>query len=143
MTTKHERYEPARRDFLKLAGRTVAAGAAAAATHSLAHHHPRPSPQSAPYLDQRMYFHNMEVVGHLPGAGRSGGMQMMTAPGGQRLIFQGSDVFDVTDPRNPRFVNKGNAAGGQLAYNAQLGKWILIQSSAVPYVSIPHMPGGR
>ena len=31
MTTKHERYEPARRDFLKLAGRTVAAGAALSA----------------------------------------------------------------------------------------------------------------
>ena len=143
MSSQHERYEPARRDFLKLAGRTVAAGAAVAATSSLAHHHPRPSPQSAPYLDQRMYFNNMELIGHLPGAGRSGGMQMMSAPGGQRLIFQGGDVIDVTDPRNPRFINKGAAAGGQLAYNAQLRKWILLQSSAVPYVSIPHMPGGR
>ena len=54
-----------------------------------------------PYLDQRMYFNNMELIGHLPGAGRSGGMQMMSAPGGQRLIFQGGDVIDVTDPRNP------------------------------------------
>jgi hypothetical protein len=143
MSSKHERYEPARRDFLKLAAGTVAVGATAAATQGLAHHHPRPSPQSAPYLDQRMYFNNMELIGHLPGAGRSGGMQMMSAPGGQRLIFQGNDVFDVTDPRNPRFVNKGNAAGGQLAYNSQLRKWILIQSSAVPYVSIPFMPGGR
>lgn len=143
MSSKHERYEPARRDFLKFAGGAAAVGAAAAATQGLAHHHPRPSPQSAPYLDQRMYFQNMELIGHLPGNGRSGGMQMMNGPGGQRLIFQGSDVFDVTDPRNPRFVNKGNAASGQLAYNAQLRKWILIQSSAVPYVSIPHMPGGR
>src|SRR5450759_575298 len=143
MASKHERYEPARRDFLKLAGRTVAAGAAVAATHGYAHHHPRPSPQSANYLDQRMYFNNMELVGHLPGPGRGGGMQMMSAPGGQRLIFQGTDVIDVTDPRQPKLVNKGGAANGQLAYNAQLRKWILIQSSAVPYFSIPSMPGGR
>ena len=143
MASRHERYEPARREFLKLAGRTVAAGAAVAATHGYAHHHPRPSPQSASYLDQRMYFNNMELIGHLPGPGRGGGMQMMSAPGGQRLIFQGADVVDVTDPRQPRFVNKGGASNGQLAYNSQLRKWILIQSSQVPYVSIPHMPGGR
>jgi hypothetical protein len=143
MTSKHERYEPARREFLKLAGRTVVGGSAAAVTRGYAHHHPRPSPQSLQYLDQRMYFNNMELVGHVPGPGRGGGMQMMSAPGGQRLIFQGADVIDVTDPRNPKVINKGAAAGGQLAYNAQLRKWILIQSSAVPYFSIPSMPGGR
>jgi hypothetical protein len=99
-------------------------------------------PQSLRYLDQRMYFHNMELIAHVPGPGRSGGAQMM-AIGSQRFLFQGADVFDVTDARNPKVINKGGSVGGQLAYNQQLKKWVLMQASQVPYFTAQHMPGGK
>ena len=130
-----------RRQFLKLAG--GAAGAALAGPSLFANHHPHPSPQSLPYLDQKMYLSNMEIIGHLPGPGRTGGMQIMPALGGQRLMFQGADVLDVTDPRNPKILNKGGSAGGQLAYNSQLKRWILMQAAQVPYYAQKYIPGGR
>src|SRR3970282_1073712 len=110
MPSHHARYErPTRRQFLQTVG--GAAGAALSASAAYAHHHPRPMPQSLRYLDQRMYFHNMELVAHVPGPGRSGGAQMM-AIGSQRFLFQGADVFDVTDARNPKVINKGGSVGG-------------------------------
>ena len=136
MKSNHVPYQRAtRRDFLKMAGGVAgaAAGAALAAPYAFAHHHPRPSPQSLTYLDQRMYLNNMEIIAHIPGPGRAGGAQIMSASGGQRLLFQGNTVFDVTDPKNPKAINKGNSVGGQLAYNKDLKKWILIQASQVPY----------
>ena len=142
MAFHDERYEaPSRRRFLQMAG--AAAGAMMAPPALFGHHHPHPAPQSLTYLDQRMYFSNMELVAHIPGPGRNGGGQIMSAPGGQRLLFQGRDVIDVTDARNPKFINKGNASGGQLAYSQQLKKWILIQASQVPYFTTPYMPGGK
>ncbi len=136
MASKHERYKrSSRREFLKMAGTAAgaAAGAAIAAPSLLAHHHPRPMPQSLTYLDQRVYLNNMEIIAHIPGPGRAGGAQIMSAAGGQRLLFQGNTVFDVTDPRNPKPINKGNSVGGQLAYNKDLKKWIMITASQTPY----------
>lgn len=138
MASKHEPYNrSSRRDFLKLAG--GAAGAALAGKTLYAHHHPRPSPQSLTYLDQRMYFHKMELIAHVPGPGRNRGAQLMSASGGQRLLFQGNTVFDVTDAKNPKAINSGKSRGGQLAYNKDLKKWILIQASQTPYFSV--LPG--
>jgi hypothetical protein len=135
MRSNDERYgRPTRRDFLKLAGGV--AGAAVAGPVAYAHHHPRPRYDSIPFLDQRMYLNNMEIIAHMPGpgphgAGRSGGCMMMTASGGQRLLCQGNFVTDVTDPRNPKNINT-KAAGGQLAYNKDLKKWIMMQASQEP-----------
>ena len=145
MSSNHERYEPSRRRFLKVMG--GAAGALASAPVAYAHHHAKPSPQSLPYLDQRMYLHNMDVIAHFrPGELRNSGMQMMSI-GSQRLLLQGtfgsSDVIDVTDPRHPQMFNQGAIDGsGQLAYNAELEKWVLITSGQVPYFA-SETPGGK
>src|ERR1035437_8059287 len=111
----HERVDrPTRRDFLKLAGAAAAAGVAAPA---LAHHHPKPTPQSIQYLDKNSYIHNMEIIAHFePGTARSGGVQIMNYKGA-RLAFQGRDVIDVSDPRNPKYANKGGAQSGELSFH--------------------------
>ena len=117
MASNHEPYKRStRRDFLKVAGGVAgaAAGAAIAAPYAFAHHHPRPTPQSLTYLDQRIYLNNMEIVAHIPGPGRAGGAQMMSASGGQRLLFQGNTVFDVTDPRNPKVIRAANPSADSL-----------------------------
>jgi hypothetical protein len=136
---------PSRRDFLKMAGGV--AGAALAGKTLYAHHHPRPMPQSMKYLDQRIYLHNMEIVAHVPGAGGFGS-QVMTTPGGQRVLFHGIGAFDVTDPRNPKVIYRSGANGlgvgfGQLAYNKDHKKWFLMQASQTPYFTTEHMPGGK
>jgi hypothetical protein len=84
MASTHDRFDrPSRRDFIKIAG--AGAGVLIGGGTIYAHHHPRPMPQSLPYLDQRMYFNNMELHGHVPAPGRSGGGQLM-AIGSQRFF---------------------------------------------------------
>jgi hypothetical protein len=141
MPRDHERYtESTRRQFLK----TVAgggAGALLAARAGYAHHHRAPSPQSLPYLDQRTYLHNMEVVAHVPPGpvppgrittpGRTAGQMMAIGP--RRFMVSSSDMIEVTDPRNPTVFNQGWGGGDELCYNAQLKKWILMRSIQVPH----------
>ncbi len=122
---------PSRRDFLKVVGGSAGALLAAGTAYA---NHPKPSIQSLRYLDQRTYLHNMEIIAHLPASGtvaepvmpgRSAGQMM--AIGKQRFLLSGRDVLDVTDPRNPQVFNDGGAPGsGELAYNQQLKKWILV-----------------
>jgi hypothetical protein len=143
MSSNHERFDrPTRRQFFQVAG--GAAGALLGGSAAFAHHHGKPTPQSLPYLDQRMYFHNMELIAHVPpskpGTGRGAGQMM--AIGGQRLLFSSGDVIDVSDPRNPTIISRGGAVGGDLVYNAQLKKWIVMQSSQVPYFAA-EFPGGK
>ena len=133
----HERVDrPTRRDFLKLAGAAAAAGVAAPA---LAHHHPKPTPQSIQYLDKNSYIHNMEIIAHFePGTARSGGVQIMNYKGA-RLAFQGRDVIDVSDPRNPKYANKGGAQSGELSFHQQAKKWVIMTTAeAARELSTPY-----
>ena len=143
MSNNHERFEPpSRRQFLQM---TVggAAAVAAGASAAYAHHHGKPMPQSLPYLDQRIYLNNMEIVGHIPGVRGFGAGMVMPTSGGQRVLFSGGDVFDVTDPRNPKNINPGGGASGQLAYHAPSKRWLMMTASQVPYFTQDFMPGGK
>jgi hypothetical protein len=124
-----------RRNFLKLgvaAGGLVVTGPEWIGT-ALANRHPHPRPTSITYLDRNMYRKNTDVLAHFgPGEQRGGKMQMM-AIGPRRFLFQQGDVIEVTEPLKPKMLNKGGNVGNQLqvAYNAKLGKWILMTGAGV------------
>ena len=104
---------------------------------AFANAHPHPRPDSLPYLDQSTYIRNMAVRAHVGGENRRWKMQMMSL-GERRFLFQGGipkgDVIEVTDPLNPVVINEDAFAGRQiqLAYNADIGKWILMTGAAPP-----------
>ena len=111
--------------------------------------HPHPRPDSLPYLDQSTYIRNMAVRAHIGGENRRWKMQMMTV-GERRFLFQGGipkgDVIEVTDPLNPIVVNEDAFAGRQiqLAYNADIGKWILMTGAAPPLIrATAEFPHGK
>ncbi len=121
---------PTRREFLQ---RAAGAGLALAGSSltAWADHHGHPTPNSLPYLDRRMYIHNMEILAHFePGHVRNGKMQLMSAAD-RRYLFQQGDVIDISDARKPRMHNKGGFQGGQVqvAYNKELKKWILMSGA--------------
>jgi len=137
-----------RRNFLKLgvaAGGLVVAGPEWIGT-ALANRHPHPRPTSITYLDRNMYRKNTDVLAHFgPGEQRGGKMQMM-AIGTRRFLFQQGDVIEVTEPLKPKMLNKGGYVGNQLqvAYNAKLGKWILMTGAGVAGTfSTPQWPNGK
>jgi hypothetical protein len=105
----------------------------------LANGHPHPREDSLTYLDQATYIRNMAIRAHLGGENRRWKMQMM-ADGERRYLFQGGipkgDVIDVTDPLNPVIINEDAFEGRQiqLAYNSEIGKWILMTGAAPPLI---------
>ena len=115
----------------------------------LANGHPHPRPDSLDYLEQVTYIRNMAVRAHMGGENRRWKMQMM-AVGDRRYLFQGGipkgSVIDVSDPLNPVVVNE-NAFDGrqiQLAYNAEIEKWILITGAAPPLIrATAEFPHGK
>jgi len=104
---------------------------------AFANSHPHVRPDSLPYLDQSTYIRNMAVRAHIGGENRRWKMQMMTL-GERRFLFQGGkpkgDVIEVTDPLNPVVINEDAFVGRQfqLAYNAEINKWILMTGAAPP-----------
>src|ERR1700682_3657536 len=77
---------PTRREFLQRAAETSLAFAASSLT-AWADHHGHPTPNSLPYLDRRMYIHNMEILAHFePGRVRNGKMHLMSGGGGRYLF---------------------------------------------------------
>ena len=59
-----------------------------------------------PDLDRQTYSQNMDVLAHFePGRLRGRKMQMMGL-GKQRLLVQGGDIIDVTEPARPTMLNK-------------------------------------
>ena len=109
------------------------------ATDAFGNAHPKPRPDSLPYLDQSTYVRNMAIRGHVGGDNRRWKMQMMNI-GERRLLFQGGnpkgDVIDVTDPLSPVVVNEDAFVGRQiqLAFNSDIGKWILMTGAAPPLI---------
>ena len=109
--------------------------------------HPHPRPDSLTYLDQSTYIRNMAVRAHIGGENRRWKMQMMTL-GERRFLFQGGvpkgDFIEITDPLNPVVINEDAFLGRQiqLAYNADIGKWILMTGAAPPLIKatleLPH-----
>ena len=62
----------------------------------------------------------MELLAHLKGVGRGFGQGDMMTVGGNRYIFTGRMVVDVTNPKEPTIAN-AIAPRGELAYNQALG----------------------
>lgn len=110
-----------------------------AAAPVFANAHPHERSDSLPYLDQSTYVRNMAIRAHLGGDNRRWKMQMMTV-GNNRYLFQGGipkgDVIDVTDPLNPVVINENAFEGRQiqLAYNSDIGKWILMTGASPPLI---------
>ena len=137
-----------RRDFIKIsatAGGLLAAGPEFIST-ALANRHPHPRPTSLKYLDRNMYRKNTDVLAHFElGVHRGNKMQMM-AIGPRRLLFQGGDVIEVTEPLKPTMLNRKGYVGNQLqvAYNRKLGKWILMTGAgSMATFSTPKWPRGK
>ena len=76
------------------------------------------------YQDPKLYLHNMTLLAHVPG--RFNQSDMVTF-GGNRYLFAGGKIVDVTNPKQPVIVND-QAPGGQIAYNQAAQKWILMRS---------------
>ena len=142
-----------RREFIKTSaaiGGTTAIGAGIP-TLALSNRHPHPHETSLDYLDRNTYIDKMEVHAHFvvdseaPGRGTAGKANMM-AIGEQRFLFKGGYVWDVTDPENAEVINVVDGIGGQLqlAYNRNLGKWILMSGHSAPSTSShPNAANGK
>jgi hypothetical protein len=90
-----------------------------------------------PYLDRQTYSQNMEIIAHFePGQLRGRKMQMM-ALGKQRLLVQGGDIIDVTEPAHPTMLNKGafdSSIQLQVAYHQRSRKWIAMAGMQMPHL---------
>ena len=71
------------------------------------------------YQDPKTYLHNMELLAHLKGVDRGFGQADMMTVGGNRYIFTGRMVVDVTNAKEPAITN-ASAPYGELAYNQAL-----------------------
>ena len=73
------------------------------------------------YPDPKLYLHNMTLLAHVP----RGGGEIMTI-GGNRYMFGGGVVVDITNPKEPVIINN-RAPGGEIGYNQTLQKWLLMR----------------
>ena len=88
----------------------------------------RPDDKSIPlFKDPKMYIHNLNLIAEVPDV-RYGQPQMMTI-GDKRFILGGREIIDVTDPKKPVVVNR-KAPRGQVAYNQNLKKWLIMEPVA-------------
>ena len=137
-----------RRDIIKLgaAAGGVAAAAQGLAGNAWANRHPAPRPTSLKYLDRNMYRKGADVRAIFEMGRHRGNKMQMMAIGERRFIFQGGDVFEVTNALKPVMVNQRGFAGGQLqlAYNGKLKKWILMTGAgSIATFSTPKWPNGK
>src|SRR5689334_2313673 len=113
-----------RREFLRIAGATVAAQV------------PLRLPMGVlDTLDRKQYIHNMEIHAHIPGATASGGepLTALWARGQQRLLSAGGGFLDITEPLKAAMVHRGTYQGGaNVVFNRQLKKWIALTSAQAP-----------
>ena len=79
----------------------------------------------------------MKTVGQTRSyVGRGGGKMNMMAIGERRFIFLGGDVWDVSNPLEPKRIGEQTYKGGvqnQVAYNRKAKKWILMTWSLPPF----------
>lgn len=114
---------------------------------------PRPMQDSLKYLEKKSYAKNMKVEAHWDLIVRPGHTwQHIVDMNGGRYMFQyyrtRLNVYDITDPKNLKVIlNKTYTDGSwfgaaSLAFNKELGKWIMLQSFEVPR-SIGGMEGHK
>ena len=69
------------------------------------------------YLDRNEYIHNMEIISYTEGRSISSGEPLMAmwAQGDQRLLPSGSGWLDLSNPRDPAWIDAGVRIHGALA----------------------------
>jgi hypothetical protein len=71
--------------------------------------------------------HNVEIIAHFDAGQLRGRKMQMMALGKQRLLVQGGDIIDVTEPAQPGMLNKrafDSTIQRQVAYHQRSRKWI-------------------
>ncbi|MCC8393075.1 hypothetical protein LJ656_10785 [Paraburkholderia sp. MMS20-SJTR3] len=105
--------------------------------------HARPLADSLDYLEDREYRHNMTVHAHWPiVVSPSVCWQQIIDWDGRRYMYNyfktRLNIYDITDPRELKVLVDRKFAPGEtfgastIAFNAKLGKWLMLQSAEVP-----------
>ena len=64
--------------------------------------------------------------------------------GAQRMLPAGSGWLDVSNPRNPEYIDGGMDMNGTVSYQESTGKWILMRTHGQPLSGAgPGFPFGR
>jgi len=128
-----------RRDIIRVGGTLLAGGAAGGSLTRLAfaNNHPHPHQDSLDFLDPETYVNNCEVHLRLGAEANLSSKSQMMAIGKRRLLFNNGNVWDVSDALHPELINQKAWLGSQiqLAYNTNIGKWILVAGAAPPPTS--------
>jgi hypothetical protein len=98
------------------------------------------------YLDRNEYVSNMEVVSFTEGPTLRSGEPLMAmwTQGAQRLLPAGSGWLDVSNPRNPEYIDIGMGLRGTVSFQEATGKWIFMRTHGQPLSSAgPGYPFGR
>ena len=98
------------------------------------------------YLDRNEYIHNMEIISYIEGPQLRSGEPLMAmwARGAQRMIMAGRGWLDVTNPRNPEYIDLGMGMNGTVSFQESTGKWIFMRTHGQPLSGAePGFPHGR
>ena len=143
-----ENNKMSRRDVLRggtsVLGATLLGGAATQL--AFANNHPHPNQHSLDYLDPNTYVDKVEVHHHMNIPWGAGGKSQMMTKGARRFLFNAGKVWDVSDAMHPELVSDKAWPGSQfqLAWNENVGKWILMTSASPPPTSAtPEAPHGK
>jgi hypothetical protein len=125
-----------RRNFLKYGAASLGGAIASSVIptqHAFGTIRTHPHASSLTELDQNSYIKDMKVHAHFNEAGHRAGKMNMMATGERRFMFTNGDFWEVTDPLNPKIINKNALRGApgfqvQLAYAKHIRKWILMVS---------------
>ena len=86
------------------------------------------------YLDRNQYINNMEIISFTEGLQIRSGEPLMAmwARGAQRLLPAGSGWLDVTNPREPEYIDVGMSFRGAVSFQESTGKWIFMGTHGEP-----------
>lgn len=105
---------------------------------------PKPVEGSLDYLEDASYSENMELLAHWPTVVRlTHTWQNVFDLDGRRIMFHyyrhALNVYDITDPTQRTVLlekryepEEGEFGAAAVAFNEQLGRWIMVQSFEVP-----------
>ncbi len=98
------------------------------------------------YLDRNEYINNMEIISYTEGPQVASGEPLMAmwARGAQRLLPAGRGWLDISNPRNPEFIEASIPIRGAVAYHEGRGRWMLMRTHGQPLSGAqPGEPFGR
>jgi hypothetical protein len=98
------------------------------------------------YLDRNEYISNMEIISYTEGREIASGEPLMAmwARGAQRLLPAGTGWLDVSNPRNPEWIDAGVPIRGTVSFHEATRRWILLRTHGQPLSGAgPGQPFGR